>query len=68
MFINIVVAKLLTCVLLISAQAPCGYPPQQVSYTPQPQFPQNYTTPYPVAYPGTYPGAFSSSFNGNFEV
>ncbi|MCP9260327.1 Apoptosis-linked 2-interacting protein X 1 [Dirofilaria immitis] len=44
---------------LISAQAPYGYPSQQTPYLPQPQFNQNYTTPYPVAYPGTYPGAFN---------
>ncbi|EJD74895.1 apoptosis-linked 2-interacting protein X 1 [Loa loa] len=41
------------------AQAPYGYPVQQTPYLPQPQFNQNYTTPYPVAYPGTYPGAFN---------
>ncbi|VDN82687.1 unnamed protein product [Brugia pahangi] len=40
-------------------QAPCGYPSQQAPYLLQPQFNQNYTTPYPVAYPGTYPGAFN---------
>uniref|UniRef100_A0A0R3RFX1 BRO1 domain-containing protein n=1 Tax=Elaeophora elaphi TaxID=1147741 RepID=A0A0R3RFX1_9BILA len=40
------------------AQSPYGYPPQQ-PFLPQPQFNQNYTTPYPVAYPGTYPGAFN---------
>uniref|UniRef100_A0A915PG01 ALIX V-shaped domain-containing protein n=1 Tax=Setaria digitata TaxID=48799 RepID=A0A915PG01_9BILA len=40
-------------------QAPCGYPPQQTPYMAQPQFNQNYTTPYPVSYPGTYPGAFN---------
>uniref|UniRef100_A0A0N5AMA9 BRO1 domain-containing protein n=1 Tax=Syphacia muris TaxID=451379 RepID=A0A0N5AMA9_9BILA len=31
----------------------------QVPYMPNPQFQQNYTTPYPIAYPGTYPGAFN---------
>uniref|UniRef100_A0A8R1TL16 BRO1 domain-containing protein n=1 Tax=Onchocerca volvulus TaxID=6282 RepID=A0A8R1TL16_ONCVO len=41
------------------AQPPYGYPSQQTPYLPQPQFNQNYTTPYPVAYPGTYPGAFN---------
>ncbi|KAL3998585.1 Apoptosis-linked gene 2-interacting protein X 1 [Acanthocheilonema viteae] len=41
------------------AHAPYGYPPQQIPYMPQPQFNQNYTTPYPIAYPGTYPGAFN---------
>ncbi|VDK84872.1 unnamed protein product [Litomosoides sigmodontis] len=46
--------------LLPFAQPPYGYPLQQAPYLPQPQFNQNYTTPYPLAYPGTYPGAFNS--------
>ncbi|VDM96515.1 unnamed protein product [Thelazia callipaeda] len=43
-----------------TTQTPYGYPSQPAPYMPQPQFNQNYTTPYPVSYPGTYPGAFSA--------
>ncbi|VDO35985.1 unnamed protein product [Onchocerca flexuosa] len=50
------------------AQPPYGYPSQQTPYLPQPQFNQNYTTPYPVAYPGTYPGAFNPPLHGNFKI
>ncbi|KHN82501.1 Apoptosis-linked protein [Toxocara canis] len=45
--------------------------PVPFMYTPQvpymqPQFNQNYTTPYPIAYPGTYPGAFNPHGYGQF--